>query len=149
MQSGDTTEKQGQKGNTAFKRDNSSEKPGSPQRTWGSLERLGGVLREGGAPERSEEGPPEAGCLLREARAPKVSGGRPSEAEHRFREAGVPLKKLGGEAGPSEKGRGALSEAGGPPQRAGGGRAPSQRQGVPQKSGASIREGGRPSEKWR
>lgn len=78
-----------------------------------------------------------------------MSGGRPSETEHHFRKAGVPLKKLGGEAGPSEKGRGALREAGGPPQRAGGGRAPSQRQGVPQKSGASIREGGRPSEKWR
>lgn len=109
MQSGDTTEKQGQKGNTAFKRDNSSEKPGSPQRTWGSLERLGGVLREGGAPERSEEGPPEAGCLLREARAPKVSGGASLGGRAPLQRSWGPLKEV-------RRGGGALREGARGPQ---------------------------------
>lgn len=77
---GDTLAKQGQKGG---KRDNSSEKQGSPQRTgWGLPGKAGRSPQRSCAP-REVRGSPRSTVSPEEAGVQRKSGGGPSETEHR------------------------------------------------------------------
>lgn len=77
---GDTLAKQGQKGG---KRDNSSEKQGSPQRTgWGLPGKAGRSPQRSCAP-REVRGSPRSRVSPERSRSSEKSGGGPSETEHR------------------------------------------------------------------